>query len=140
MLRKDRKENAKARKETRKKYLGRPTRAKLWEYEDARRDAKKVSRSKKWKFLYSIIAKLEQDFKINRSREEYEAVNLFMNRYILRSSICRNKDGVVVAEKEEVLGTWRVYFSLLLKPNSVQTNDQLTELADGDEEDPIEPR
>lgn len=116
-------------------YLEKPTRAKRWEYKRARRGAKRIIRSKKRKYLNAIILRMEQDFKKNKSREVYKAVNLFKKRYIPRSYICKDKDGAVVAGRERVLNRWREYFSLLLNPNSTQTREQSAELLVGEEED-----
>lgn len=121
-----------------KTYLERPTRMKRKEYEEARREAKRIFRSKKRKYLNALVLQMEQDFKRDNLREAYRAMNLFKKGYISRSTICRNKERAMVAGKKNVLNRWREYFDQLLNPNPAQNRDQPNEPMT-EEEDTMDP-
>lgn len=89
-----------------KTYLERLTRTKQKEYEETRREAKRIFRSKKRKYLKALVLQ-EQDFKRDNLREAYRAMNLLKKGYISRSTICRNKERAMVADKKKILNRWR---------------------------------
>lgn len=66
---------------------------------------------------------MEQDFKTNRPREAYEAVNLFRKGDNPRASL-RKKEGWIIIAKEEVLSRWRAHFEHLLNPDLARYEDQ----------------
>lgn len=118
-------EKIEARNKTRKNYLNRPTRMRREEYERARSEVKRIIRSKKRKYLTlnNIVLQMEQDFKTNRSKKAYKAVNLFRKGYNPIAFICK-KEGQLITGKEEVLSRWRDHFERLFIPDLTQRDDR----------------
>jgi sorting nexin-29 len=103
----------------RKLYLERNTRTKRQAYEDARREANKMLRKKKRTYMNNILLKMEEDFVHNNTREAYKAVNVFKKGFKPNTNLCKDRDGNIIADPENIKHRWKEYSQEVLNPDGL---------------------
>ena len=99
------------------KMLQRKTRSNI---EEARTAARKVYRKKKKYYEEEKLEELQEKYKRNRLKQFYEGICKIRTGFQPRTTMCSNKQGVIVREEKDVLEVWATYFKELLNPKGNQ--------------------
>jgi hypothetical protein len=97
------------------KMLQRETRANIQAYSTAQKKAKLICKRKKEQYEEQVLEELQEWFKNNDSYKFYEGIHKIREGCQPRTSLCKNKQGVIVGD-EGVLEAWVDYFKGLLNP------------------------
>uniref|UniRef100_A0A0K8SN56 Reverse transcriptase domain-containing protein n=1 Tax=Lygus hesperus TaxID=30085 RepID=A0A0K8SN56_LYGHE len=108
------------------KLSGPCTRRKEETYRALRRTEKKLHRRKKRAWTRAEIEKCEEFRSINESRKLYKSVNGMRREYQPRIGMCRDREGNIVAGKQEVLQRWAEHFEEQLNDNQTASDGQVT--------------
>jgi len=106
------------------KMLQRKTRSNIEAYREARREARIVCRKKKKYYEEEKLEELQEKYKRNTLKQFYESIRKIRTGFQPRTTMCKNKQGVVVGEKRGVLGVWATYFKELLNPKVNMTTSE----------------
>ena len=99
---------------TRLKMLQRKTRSNIETYKEARREARKICRRKKKHYEEEKLKELQEKYKNNAIKQFYEGIRKIRAGFQPRTTMCKNKQGIIVGREEEVLEVWVTYFKELL--------------------------
>jgi hypothetical protein len=109
------------------KMLQRKTRSNIKAYKEAHREARKVCRKKKKCYEEEKLEELQDKYKRNRLKQFYEGIRKIRTGFQPRTTMCKNKQGIIVVEEKEVLEVWAKYFRELLDPNvNTTTSEEIT--------------
>jgi len=92
----------------------------LRRFRTRQREACKILRCEKRKYIQNIVEMAELDYKAHRTRDMYKRVNISGYKKIER--FLRDDDGSLITTSEELAKKWGVYFEKLLnceKPNEI---------------------
>jgi hypothetical protein len=113
--------------DARLKMLQRKTRSNIEAYKEARREARKVCRRKKKYNEEEKLEDLQEKYKRNRTKQLYECIRKIRTGFQPRTTMCKNKHGVIVGEEKDVLEVWVTYFKELLNPKTnTTTSEEIT--------------
>lgn len=76
-----------------------------------------ILRKKKRIYMYSVMLKVEQDFRDSYPQEAYKNINMFKKGFKLSTTLCKSKHGYIITEREKVMSRWKQYFEELLNPD-----------------------
>lgn len=107
-------EAIKSRNAYRLKMMQKRTRAAEEEYKTARRATKNICKKKKKELEESILYELDENFGRNESRKFFESVRNIKTGFQPRTTMCKNKEGTLVAGEQEILKLWVEHFNDLL--------------------------
>jgi len=99
------------------KMLQRKMRSNTEAYKEARRAPRKVYRKKKKYYEEEKLEELQEKYKRNKLKQFYEGIQP-------RTTLCKNKQGVIVGEEKDVLEVWVTYFKELLNPKCNMTTSE----------------
>ena len=109
------------------KMLQRKTCSNIEAYKEARREARKVCRKKEKYYEEEKLEELQEKYKRNRLKQFYEGIRKIRTGFQPRTTMCKNKQGVIVGEKKDVLEVWATYFKELLNPKAnMSTSEEIT--------------
>jgi hypothetical protein len=100
---------------TRKKSLQKRTRANQEQYVQARKEASKVCKEKKKQWLNNRRKQVEEADKQNETRKFFKEIWTFQNYSSPSILICKDENGTLKTDKQEVLDRWKQYFANLMK-------------------------
>ena len=99
--------------EARRRILQRETRGSYEKYKELQKEAKKVCKKKKKEHLQKQLEEIGQLNREDERRKFYKAMDNMRKGYHPRQEACRDKDGKVLFDKEEIMNRWAEYFNLL---------------------------
>jgi hypothetical protein len=109
------------------KMLQRKTRSNIEAYKEAHREERKVCRKKKKCYEKEKLEELQEKYKRNRLKQFYEGICKIRPGFQPRTTMCKNKQGVIVGEEKEVLEVWATYFRELLDLKvNMTTSEEIT--------------
>jgi len=106
------------------KMLQRKMRSNTEAHKEARRASKKVCRKKKKYYEEEKLEELQEKYKRNRLKQFYEGICKIRTGFQPRTTMCKNKQGVIVGEEKDVLEVWAMYFKELLNPKGIVTTSE----------------
>jgi hypothetical protein len=89
--------------------LQRKRRGNIQTYKDARKEARKVCRRKKKFYEEEELEELQDKYKRNNIKKFYEGIRKIRKGFQPKTTMCRNKQGIMVGDKNEVLEVWTEY-------------------------------
>ena len=87
------------------------------------KDVKKVCKKKKKEHLQKQLEGTEQLNRRNERRKFYKAMDTIRKGYHPRQEACRDKDGNVLCDKEEIMNRWAEHFKDALNKEYPSCND-----------------
>jgi flagellar biosynthesis regulator FlbT len=94
--------------------LQKETRGSCEKYKELRKDAKNVCKKKKKEHLQKQLKEIEQLNRLNERRRFYKAMDNIRKGYHPRQEACRDKDGKVLWDKEDIKKRWAEHFKDVL--------------------------
>ena len=85
------------------------------EYRTARKEEKRVHKRKKKIFIEQELKELECLRNNNESKSFYKKLNKSRKDFQPRTILCRNKEGLLLSEEDDILRRWAEHFDELLK-------------------------
>jgi hypothetical protein len=95
--------------EVRRRMLQKETRGSYEKYKELQKEAKKVCKKKKKEHLQKQL-EIEQLNRQDERRKFYKAMDNIRKGYHPRQEACRDKEGKVLFDKEEIMNRWAQYF------------------------------
>jgi hypothetical protein len=92
------------------KMLQTETRANIQAYRNAQREAKLICKRKKKQFEEQVLEELQERFKNNDSHKFYEGICKIREGFQPRTSLCKNKQGVIAGDAKGTLEALADYF------------------------------
>ena len=110
------------------------------EYKQARREEKRLHKSKKKQHRENLLKEVERLKSSNESRAFYRAVNKERKDFKPKIRLCKDKNGVIINEKEKIIERWVEHFDQLLNTGALTPSQVITDATGGEykEEDLIE--
>ena len=102
------------------------TRANHEQYTQARKEANKICKEKKKQWLNNRIKRIKDAHKQNETRKFFKDIRTFRNERSPPIFICKDENGILKTDKQEVLDRWKQYFADLMKTDK-ETVDQTQE-------------
>jgi hypothetical protein len=106
------------------KMLQRKTQSNIEAYKEARREERKVCRKQKKYYEEEKLEELQDKYKINALKQFYEGIHKIRTGFQPRTTMCKNKQGVIVGDEKDVLEVWATYFKELLNPKVNMTTSE----------------
>ena len=103
--------------------LQKETRGSYEKYKELQKDAKKVCKKKKKEHLQKQLEETEQLNRQNERRKFYKAMDNIRKGYHPRQEACRDKEGNVLCDKEEIMNRWAEHFKDTLSKEYPSCND-----------------
>ena len=107
-------------------------------YKELRREEKRTHRRKKQTYLDGLYTEIENLKTQKESRKFYQLVNNIRGEFNPRTIACKNENGEMIRDTEDVLIRWREHFKTLLKgtDNEKETvmNNSMPTINDAEEE------
>jgi len=103
--------------------LQKETRGSYEKYKELQKDAKKVCKKKKKEHLQKQLEEIEQLNRQNERRKFYKAMDNIRKGYHPRQEACRDKEGNVLCDKEEIMNRWAEHFKDTLSKEYPSCND-----------------
>uniref|UniRef100_A0A8D8PVV0 Craniofacial development protein 2 n=1 Tax=Cacopsylla melanoneura TaxID=428564 RepID=A0A8D8PVV0_9HEMI len=100
------------------------TRSNAETYRNLRRESKKVIRSKKREALKQKVKEIDELSKENEQRKFYAAINKMKNGFQPRMNACRDRNGEILTNNEEILNRWTQHFKELLNEEESELSTQ----------------
>src|SRR5215469_18839947 len=104
--------------------LQKETRGSYEKYKELQKEVKKVCKKKKKEHLQKQLEEIEQLNRQNERRKFYKAMDNIRKGYHPRQEACRDKDGKVLFDKEEIMNRWAEHFKDALNKEYPSCNDQ----------------
>jgi hypothetical protein len=104
-------------REARLKYIQRNTRTNQEEYNRKRTAAARVCRRKKREVLKRKVDEIVEHHTKNESKKFHKIIREVTQEFKPRVNACRNIDGKILTEKEDVQRRWKEYFESVLAGN-----------------------
>lgn len=101
-----------------RQYIARPTRAKREKYDELRRLSNKTIRRKKRKHYDEQLLNIDKDLASKNTRRAYRQLNSIKNGHQPRTSLCKDKNGNIISDTENIKKRWASYFEELLNPTT----------------------
>jgi hypothetical protein len=99
------------------KMLQSETRANIQAHKNAETEAKLIcKRKKKKQYEEQVLEELQERFKNNDSLKFYARTRKIREGFQPRTTLCKNKQGVIVGDKKGILEAWADYFKGLRNP------------------------
>lgn len=95
-------------------------------YQELRKCAKNICKSKKKECLKKQLEEIEQLSKQNEMRRLYSAVNKMSKGYQPNQRGCRSTEDVILYNQEEIMNRWVEHFCEVLNKKEDDTNEQDT--------------
>ena len=104
--------------------LQKETRGSYEKYKEMQKDAKKVCKKKKKERLQKQLEEIEQLNRQNERRKFYKAMDNIRKSYHPKQEACRDKDGKVLFDREEIMNRWAEHFKDTPNKEYPSCNDQ----------------
>ena len=102
----------------RSKCLQKRTRLNQEQYEQARKEANKICKEKKKQWINNRIKQLEEAHKQNDTRNFFKDIRAFQNDRSLPIFACKDENGNLKMDKQEIMDRWKQYFADLMKSDN----------------------
>ena len=123
---------------TRRKCLQKRTRANQEQYNQARKEANEICREKKKQWINNRIKQVEEAHKQNNTRKFFKDIRAFQNDRSFPVFACKDENGTLKTDKQEIMNRWKQYFADLTKTdNNIGNQVQEVHTIENDRE--IEP-
>ena len=99
----------------RKKCLQKRTRATQEQYKQARKEADKICKVKKKQWMNNRIKQVEEAHKWNDTRKFFKDICSLQNDRSSPILACKDKNGTLKTDKQEIMKRWKQYFADLMK-------------------------
>ncbi|KAI5735643.1 hypothetical protein M8J77_020880 [Diaphorina citri] len=114
----------------RRKMMNVNTRNNAETYRDLRREAKKILKAKKRNALKQKIKEIDELSKENEQRKFYAAINRMKKGFQPRINTCKDVNGEIITDNENILKRWTQHFKDLLneeetEPTSISNDHRL---------------
>jgi len=109
---------------SRRRMLQKQTQGSNEKYKELQKEVKKVCKKKKKEHLQKQLEKTEQLNRLDKRRKFYKAIVNIRKGYHPRQEACRDKDGKVLSDKEEIKNRWAEHFRKVLNKVYPSCNDQ----------------
>lgn len=114
----------------RQKMMNVNTRNNAETYRDLRREAKKILKAKKRNALKQKIKEIDELSKENEQRKFYAAINRMKKGFQPRINTCKDVNGEIITDNENILKRWTQHFKDLLneeetEPTSISNDHRL---------------
>jgi hypothetical protein len=96
---------------TRRKCLQKRTRANQEQYIQATKEANRICKEKKKQWLNNRIKQVEAAHKQNETRKFFKDIQTFQNDRFPPIFTCKDENGILKTDKQEVLDRWKQYFA-----------------------------
>jgi len=90
------------------------TRASTDKYREARRKEKQVHKRKKKQYGNEQVERLEELEQQHQTRKFYRDINNLRKDFKPSLTVCKSKNGNIIAEKGDILNRWKDHFHELL--------------------------
>jgi hypothetical protein len=104
------------------KYIQRNTRANQEECNRKRRAAARVGRRKKREVLKRKVDEIVEHHAKNENKKYYKIIQETTQEFKPRVKACRDTDGKILTEKEDIQRRWKEYFESVLTSNPDDTD------------------
>lgn len=121
--------------DARNKAMQNKTRASYENYQLKRKEANRICRMKKKKWINQKLEVIEQSHRKNESRKFFGDIKCSIQQSCYTPFLCKDKEGNVLAQKVHILQRWKEYFQETLNSNN-QGGENLSitgEVVDEDE-------
>ena len=81
----------------------------------ARKEANKICKEKKKQWLNNRIKQVEEAHKLNDTRKFFKDIWTFQNNWSSPMFTCKDENGILKIDKQEILERWKQYFADLMK-------------------------
>ena len=95
------------------------TRNAVEEYRTARKEEKRIHKQKKKIFIEHELKELEHLRNNNESKAFYHKLNKSRKDFQPRTTLCRNKEGILLSEEDDILSRWAEFFDELLNTKTL---------------------
>ena len=92
-------------------------------HKELQKDAKKVCKNKKKEHLQKQLEEIEQLNRQNERGKFYKAMDNIRKGYHPRQEACRDKEGNVLCDKEEIMNRWAEHFKYTVSKEYPSCND-----------------
>jgi hypothetical protein len=99
------------------------TRKAVEEYRTTRKEEKRTHKLKKKTFIEHELEELEHLRSHNESKAFYQKLNRSRKDFQPRTTLCRNKEGTLLSEEDEILSRWTEHFDELLNTETPNQNN-----------------
>ena len=123
-------------REARLKCIQRNTRANQEDYNLKRIVAARVCRRKKREALQEKIDEITEYHTKNESKKLYQRIREVTQEFKPRISACRNMDGKILTQNEDVQRRWKEYFESILSGNLDDTDSTIFSTAENEDKQP----
>ena len=114
--------------------LQKKTRLASEKYKESRKKATKIIRNKKKVYIKKEIETIETLNNQNENRKFYQAVKKINNGFQSRLVICKDKNGNVIGNNENILNRWVEHFEEMLNGKDEEQNIEVREYITVDQE------
>ncbi|XP_055388146.1 uncharacterized protein LOC129616516, partial [Condylostylus longicornis] len=116
-------EAIKIKNETRQKTLQRCTRANMENYTEKRRIATKLCRNKKKLYMKEKVSQIQNDYNHGNIRKFYKDINYAANNFQPKLALCKDKDGKMITEENEIIKRWAEHFKDTLNKTTEESQE-----------------
>jgi hypothetical protein len=110
--------------EARRRMLQKEARGSYEKYKELQKEIKKVCKKKKKEHLQKQLEDIEHLNRQDERRKFYKAMDNIRKGYCPRQEACRDKDGKMLFDGEEIMNRWAEHFKDTLNKEYPSCNDQ----------------
>jgi len=92
----------------------------------AKKEGNKICKEKKKQWLNNRLKQVEEAHKQNETRKFFKDIQTFQNDRSPPIFICKDENGILKTNKQEILDRWKQYFAYLMK-NGKKIENQVQE-------------
>jgi hypothetical protein len=97
-------------------YLARSTRGMKQELDRLNRQVHSICQRKKRKHMTEKILKIGEEFNSGNLYMVYKEIQTIKGGFKAHTNLCKDKDGILMGDKESIKSRWAEHFKLLLNP------------------------
>jgi hypothetical protein len=113
------------RKQAKLQWLQNPSQINGDNLKNLRSDISRTFKKKKIKYLKGKINELETNNKNKNIRDLYRGINEFKKRYQPRINIIKDENGNLLADSQNILNRWKIFFNQVLNVHGVHDVRQM---------------
>ena len=105
--------------------MQRKTRLTVEEFKNARKKAKQICRAKKRSSEEEMLYDLEEKYGKNECRKFFEGIRQIKAGFIPRTKLCKNEEGNIIADEEQIMKLWYDHFKNLLNKSGCREKENV---------------